>query len=290
MGPQILMQTPQAKRLSGDRLHLQHGPIDLIITADGDREAAFAAAEARFATILTELVCELPRLRSPLDGTPFTGPTARRMARAVAPHDVFVTPMAAVAGAVADEILAAMTAAAPLTRAAVNNGGDIALHLAPGQTFTLAMASAAAHDLGRIAIRAEDGIGGIATSGRHGRSHSLGIADSVTVLAADAATADAAATLVANAVDLPGHPAITRAPAHTLSPDSDLGDRLVTTGCGPLSPAEIERALNAGTAAAHVMIDARLIHAAALSLQGQSCTLGDHLSASATQVPYVLPT
>lgn len=284
------MQGPGAERLSGDRLRLWHGPIDLIVTADGAREAAFATARARFATILTELVVELPRLRQPLDAQPFTGPTARRMARAVAPHDVFVTPMAAVAGAVADEILAAMTAAAPLTRAAVNNGGDIALHLGPGETFTLAMASAAAHDLGRITIRAEDGVGGIATSGRHGRSHSLGIADSVTVLARDAAHADAAATLIANAVDLPGHPAITRRPASELAPDSDLGDRPVTRHVGPLCPADVATALGAGQRSAEAMIERDLIAAAALFLQGASRTLGTLSHTPAGRVPYVLPT
>lgn len=284
------MQCPVAERLSGDRLHLWHGPIDLIVTADGAREAAFAAARARFATILTELVAELPHLRQPLDGLPFTGPIARRMARAVQPHTVFVTPMAAVAGAVADEILAAMTAAAPLTRAAVNNGGDIALHLAPGETFTLAMASTDAHDLGRITIRAGDGVGGIATSGRHGRSHSLGIADSVTVLARDAASADAAATLIANAVDLPGHPAITRRPASELAPDSDLGDRDVTTACGPLTDVEIEMALSAGETCAEAMRAAGLIHAAALFLQGRSMMVAAEREIRSDPVPYTLPT
>ena len=54
------------------------------------------------------------------------------MHAAVAPfaEESFITPMAAVAGAVADEILQAMRRAAPLARAYVNNGGDIALHLA----------------------------------------------------------------------------------------------------------------------------------------------------------------
>ena len=60
---------------------------------------------------------------------------------------------------------------------------------------------------------------GIATSGWRGRSFSLGIADAVTVLAATAAEADAAATVIANAVDLPGHPAIdTRAGAASSRP------------------------------------------------------------------------
>lgn len=269
------MQTPQAERLSGNRLHLSHGPIDLIVTAEGDREAAFAAAEKRFQSILGELVAELPRLRQPLDVHHFDGPTARRMADAVRPHaGVFITPMAAVAGSVADEILRAMTAAATISRAAVNNGGDIALHLAPGESFTLAMASAAAHDLGRIEIRAEDGIGGIATSGRHGRSHSLGIADSVTVLAPTGADADASATLISNAIDLPGHIAISRAPANRLSPDSDLGDRLATVGVGQLSNADIARALDAGESTAKRMRDSGLVLGAALFLESQVRIVG----------------
>ncbi|RZW12583.1 MAG: UPF0280 family protein, partial [Rhodobacteraceae bacterium] len=93
------MQGAVAKRLSGGRLHLQHGPIDLIVTADGERVAAFDAAERRFRAILGELVSELPGLRRPITGTRFHSPVARRMADAVRPHHdhAFITPMAAVA-------------------------------------------------------------------------------------------------------------------------------------------------------------------------------------------------
>ncbi|NNL72444.1 MAG: UPF0280 family protein, partial [Silicimonas sp.] len=272
------MQGAVAKRLSVGRLHLQHGPIDLIVTADGEREAAFDAAERRFRAILGELVSELPGLRRPITGTDFHSPVARRMADAVRPHHdhAFITPMAAVAGAVADEVLAAMTGLTHLSRAAVNNGGDIALHLDPGRRFRLAMASHANSDLGRIEIVGGQGVGGIATSGRHGRSLSLGIADSVTVMAATAAAADAAATLIANAVDLPGHPAILRTPASTLDPDSDLGGRLVVTGCGPITRHEIEIALDAGERTARSMVSHGLIAGAALFLDGQSRTLDTH--------------
>lgn len=257
----------------GTRLHLQHGPIDLIIGADGARQVAFGAATARFQTVLQELVGELQQLRQPmaLDHAPFGGRIARRMARAVRPHSLtFVTPMAAVAGSVADEILNAMRQATPLRRAYVNNGGDIALHLAPGERFASAMASVEGDDLGRIEIAARDRIGGIATSGHGGRSLSLGIADSVTVLARTAAQADVAATLIANAVDLPGHPAITRRPANELQDDSDLGDRLVTTHCAPLPRTEIHHALQSGLIVAEKMRDAGLIRAASLHLQGES--------------------
>ena len=165
-------------------------------------------------------------------------------------HPEFLTPMAAVAGSVADEIIAAMRAAADLDKAYVNNGGDIAVHLAPGNEMRAAIAGTGHGLADRLAISAADPVRGIATSGWRGRSFSLGIADAVTVLAKDAAAADAAATLIANAVDLPGHGAIIRQPANELSPDSDLGDRLVTTDVGPLTPIEIEDALGRGTSVA----------------------------------------
>lgn len=260
------MSGPQTAWLPGGRLHLQHGPIDLICEAFGAVTAtAYRAAATRFAPILDELVAELPRLRRPLHG-PFDGTVARRMAAAVAPHAGFVTPMAAVAGAVADEVLEAMIAPGELERAYVNNGGDIAFWLAPGATLTAAIAGSGGAD--RLAVRHADPVRGIATSGWRGRSHSLGIADAVTVTARSAAAADVAATLLANAVDLPGHPAVTRRAAAELDPDSDLGVRLVTTAVGPLAPAEIAVALDAGATAARTMLEAGLIEGAALFLCG----------------------
>ena len=254
------------------RLHLQHGPIDLILDAEGPgREPALRAAAIRFETVLDELVAELPLLRS-LTGPRPEGAIARTTTAATQPfRPAFITPMAAVAGAVADRVLAAMTDAGPLTRAYVNNGGDIALHLAPGESFTAAIAGGAP---GRTTITAAQPTRGIATSGRHGRSHSLGIADSVTVLAATAARADAAATMIANAVDLPGNPKITRTPARDLSPDSDLGDRLVTVDLAPLTATEIDSALTRGFALADTCRARGLIHAALLTLSGQTRTLG----------------
>ena len=96
---------------------------------------------------------------------------------------------------------------------------------------------------GRVRLDAASGVGGIATSGARGRSFSLGIADSVTVLARDAATADVAATLIANAVNIDS-PAIRRRPARELDPDSDLRDLPVTVSVGALDAADdIEAAL-----------------------------------------------
>ncbi|MEO4000951.1 UPF0280 family protein [Mesorhizobium sp. CAU 1732] len=281
------MDGPQAAMLTdGRRLHLNHGPIDLIIEAFGDPAecaAAYTQAKDRFDTVLTELVTELPQLRKPaaMRQRPFQGPTARRMEQAVCRlADRFITPMAAVAGSVADEVLAAMIQGRTLDRAYVNNGGDIAVFLSQGAEMKAAIAGTG-HGMGdRITIRSTDPVRGVATSGWRGRSHSLGIADAVTVLARDAAAADAAATLIANAVDLPGHPAIERKPAHELAPDSDLGDRLVTTAVGVLSSNDVAEALRNGLVVAEEFVSRGLIVSAALFLDGQS-----HLAGTLAAVP-----
>jgi uncharacterized protein len=308
----------------GRRLHLNHGPIDLIVEAfgaPGEVAGCYRQAIARFETILSELVGELPLLRQPVapGPCPVRTSTAHRMWRATASHlPQFVTPMAAVAGAVADEVLAAMVRGRDLRRAYVNNGGDIALHLAPparshesgnpvGDGENLWVPAFAGTSGGgmssgldesfRVGLVVDPGnprspgameithampVRGIATSGRHGRSLSLGIADSVTVLAATAAEADAAATLIANAVDLPGHGAVRRDPACSLDPDSDLGERLVTVDLGPLSAGEIDAALDAGLKTAEDMIDGGRLHAAVLVL-GQAVRLAGHPGAVAPQ-------
>ncbi len=263
------------------RLHLQDGPIDIILLADGEPDAvdaAYRAASRSFASILDELCAELPLLRAAAGPeAPWPrGPIARRMRAAVEPlaRFGFITPMAAVAGAVAEEVLAAMLEEAPLRRAAVNNGGDIALHLAPGETIRIGMVAKpelGAIDLfGSLIIHAAAPVRGLATSGRHGRSFSMGIADAVTVLARTAAAADAAATVIANAVDLPGHPGIRRGPAHELQPDSDLGDRLVTHSVQGLTTPEIGRALRSGVLRAGQLQAEGLIIGAALHLQGET--------------------
>lgn len=259
----------------GVRLHLNHGPIDLILWANAEARArAYALAVERFSGLLEELVAELPILRAPAPQHP-EGPIARTMAAAVAPFAPdFITPMAAVAGAVADAVLAAMAGAPGLTKAHVNNGGDIAFHLTPGESLGAAIAGAPAG----IALGADQPHRGIATSGWRGRSHSFGIADAVTVIARSAAQADAAATMIANAVDLPGHPAIARRPARELSPDSDLGDRPVTVYVDPLAEDEVVVALERGLAAARHIRSRGLIGAALLSLNGRTRATGAALA------------
>lgn len=291
------MSGAQRACLPDGRWHFQHGPIDLVIGAEGEAAAVLAAHEAawaRFTTVLAELVSELPRLRQPLPadatGIPPRGDIARRMwancVPLVADADGFITPMAAVAGAVAQTLVAAYQRPG-ITRAWVNNGGDIALHLAPGASVQVGLfADLSRFDsealvctsAGRLrtdagfTVQADDPVRGVATSGWRGRSLSRGIADSVTVLAASAAMADAAATVIANAVDV-ADPAIVRRPANSLRDDSDLGDILVTVDVPPLPPAAVLQALQRGEVVARRLQSQGLVHAALLVCQGSLARL-----------------
>jgi ApbE superfamily uncharacterized protein (UPF0280 family) len=182
----------------------------------------------------------------------------------------YITPMAAVAGAVADEILQAMLNERDLLKAYVNNGGDIALHLAEDNALTLGVVNNADHPAidATVNLHASMPVRGLATSGWRGRSQSLGIADAVTVFAADAAAADAAATMVANAINVE-HAAISRMPARALRADSDLGELPVTLAVGALPSSARAEALSSGCARAKELQQRGLIHAAYLALQGE---------------------
>jgi|SRR5579872_329425 len=279
---------------NGRRLHLQDGPIDLIVEAFGatrEIDAAYRAACTRFVCLLDELCGELSYLRQPCspDAEWPRGPIARRMTAAVMPYasEFFITPMAAVAGAVAEDILTAMLGAAKLSRAYVNDGGDIALHLTGVEKFVVGMVERPDRPslFGTFTITSENSVRGIATSGWRGRSFSLGIADAVTVLADRAAAADAAATMIANAVDLPGHLEIVRVPACELAPDSDLGSRFVTQAVGKLAAPEVDEALASGLRAAERLRSLGLIRAAALNLCGQTRLVGVSEGSLSAAVP-----
>lgn len=280
--------TPQRMLLPDGRLHLSHGPIDLLIQADGPADAVQAAhqrAWRRFETLLTELVGELPAIQAPIRSNicSVTGSVARRMWNACHPYLAeFVTPMAAVAGAVAQEIVDCYADPA-IERAAVNNGGDIALYLSAGASYRVGLCTdidAATDDALRGALRADGSIligaqtlvRGVATSGWRGRSFSLGIADCVTVLAATAAQADVAATMIANAVNV-DDVRIRRSPACELKDNTDLGGLLVTVEVPQLEPELVESALQHGLARAQYLRATNLIEDAILVCQGRVALL-----------------
>ncbi|KRE05965.1 hypothetical protein ASE63_06575 [Bosea sp. Root381] len=276
------MKTHRIARLPGNRLHLQEGPSDLVIAAFGgpsEIERAYAAAEDAFEGLLAELAGELRTLRQPLAAQPpaLKGATAQRMARACwAFRAQYITPMAAVAGAVADTVMTAMLARAPrLERAYVNNGGDIAVHLTARHPLDIGVVPslARARPEGFIRLDVSQHVRGIATSGWRGRSFSRGIADAVTVLARSAAEADAAATVIANATNVQDA-SIRRRPARELDPDSDLRDLLVTVDVGSLPPEAIAAALAAGVRTAEGLLRDGLIEGALVALAGEWRSVG----------------
>lgn len=276
----------QRTLLPDGRWHFQHGPMDIIIGASGTERALASAHEnawLRFRTILDELVSELPRLRQPVAGAcPVNGRIARRMWEACEPYkNRFITPMAAVAGAVAEELVVSYERSG-IDRAWVNNGGDIALHLAPSHAVRIGLYADLANldeeevlsgirTDGQFEISSALPVRGVATSGWRGRSFSLGIADSVTVLARTAAQADAAATMIANAVDVDDS-LVRRRPACELKDDSDLDDLRVTVDVPLLDPKQVERALRAGVRRAQALYSAGLMWSAVLVCQNQVAT------------------
>jgi ApbE superfamily uncharacterized protein (UPF0280 family) len=279
----------QRALLPDGRWHFQHGPIDIVIGAEGEAHAlraAHTAAWQRFETVLEELVSELPLLRAAVgaDPCPLRGDVAKRMWSACRPYrDQFITPMAAVAGAVAQELIPCYERPG-VDRAWVNNGGDIALHLTAGRSVRIGLYA----DISRLdAAEVLDGIRtdgwfdvtnelpvrGVATSGWRGRSFSLGIADSVTVLARNAADADAAATVIGNAVDV-DDPRIVRRPACELKDDTDLGDLPVTVDVPCLGREAVRRALRSGQLRAQTLHERGLVWSCALVCQGLMALAG----------------
>ena len=111
-GESVRVTGPVRPACRGDRLHLQHGPIDLIVAGRGpSRSGRSAPMTPRWTAFpddpAEELVAELPVLRSAArrDAARPHGAVALRMAQACWPYrDRFITPMAAVAGSVAEEI------------------------------------------------------------------------------------------------------------------------------------------------------------------------------------------
>lgn len=237
------------QNLKPGQVFVDFGPVSMVITASRNGEGDTQLCRAAFPVIaacLEDLRPSLEMLRRyppqvELEQLAGAGET---MARAVLrTGDPWLTPMAAVAGTVADAV-ADFLFAQGAEKVTANNGGDIALRLAPGQSLGLGVL----YDLERggvdrvIHLTAEKGVGGVATSGLGGRSLTTGIASGVTVFSRRCAQADALATLLADRSCIDS-PAVHTRLAGELDPDSDIADLPVVVSVEPLSREEKERAL-----------------------------------------------
>lgn len=243
------MENDVIRDLGPGQVFLDYGPVSMVISATRGGEGDTALCRSAF-PVVDRCLCELrPALetlrRFPGEVEPetLTG-TARIMADAVlATGDPYLTPMAAVAGSLADAV-ADFLESQGAEKATANNGGDIALRLAPGQSLGVGIVCDLERgDVDRVArLTPESGVGGVATSGLGGRSLTTGIASGVTVFSARCADADALATLLADRSRIDS-PKVRACPAKELDPDSDIAELSVVTGVDPLTEAEKQAAL-----------------------------------------------
>ena len=181
--------------------------------------------------------------------------------------DEDLTPMAAVAGTIADAA-ADWLFERGVTRVIVDNGGDIAIRLSEGETATVGVRPQvnSSHISHVIRLDASQPGWGVTTSGLGGRSLTRGIASAVTVLAANASVADAAATAIGNACFVEDD-GIVQLPADSLDPNTDLAGLPVTAKVGELPSDKIFQAIESARQKAERLSQRKIIRGAFIALQ-----------------------
>jgi ApbE superfamily uncharacterized protein (UPF0280 family) len=181
--------------------------------------------------------------------------------------DEDLTPMAAVAGTIADAV-ADWLFERGVTRVIVDNGGDIAIRLAEGETATVGVRPQvnSSHISHVMRLDGSQPAWGVTTSGVGGRSLTRGIASAVTVLATHASVADAAATAIANACFVEDE-AIVQLPAERIDPNTDLAGLSVTAEVGELLPEKILTAVASARQKAELLSQRKIIIGAFIALQ-----------------------
>lgn len=251
------------------------GPSTVFIKGKrGGREIELdrAFVEGELRTLLGELREVLPVLKRKaglIKNTRALPEVARRMVEATQAVDgITLTPMAAVAGAIADVLLERILSEYRPDFLFVNNGGDVSVYSRDGEGFWVALGDIEAEGRWRRLLWVS-GLKrvGIATSGLGGRSFTMGVCDSVTVFAESGSLSDAAATFVCNATFLE-RACARKAKASDLDPLSDLGEEEVVLERRPLWPWEAEEALAKGLEAAWALKRRGVILEALLCLEG----------------------
>lgn len=249
------------------------GPMRLVIRAwkkgQPQIEVARGAAEesigyleqvARCRSVLIQLIPDIVSLQEE--------DLAAKMITAVeAVGDVDLTPMAAVAGTIADAV-ADWLVGQNMDRVIVDNGGDIALRLKAGETATVGIRPRLDNFQISHLLRLDGSQAswGVTTSGVGGRSLTRGIASAVTVLAANASVADAAATAIGNACFV-ADGNIIQAPAESLDPNTDLAGLSATIEVGELLPEKVLKAIESARQKAEMLSQQKIIRGAFIALQ-----------------------
>ena len=194
---------------------------------------------------------------------------ALKMIRSVLAVEEELTPMAAVAGTIADGV-AAFLSRRGMTRVIVNNGGDVAIRTGSDESVNVGirpdLIQNAITDI--IKLGEERASWGVATSGLEGRSMTQGVASAATIIAGSASVADAAATSIANASYVEDETVIQR-PAEELDEQTDISGTLVTVQAGPFTEEKKDRALMRAMKKAKALINTGLIFGAYIVVDGK---------------------
>lgn len=267
-------------QLDDQTILAQYGPMRLTIQAwrdeAPDTDLGARAGEFSF-TLLTRLAParELflrERLAEAATPPDYDEPLLNRMAAAArAARHEGLGPMATVAGTVAEAVTLYLKEQGA-SKAIVENGGDLAIYLAPGHTASVGVRLGLARQAPdyKLTLRGDRRpLWGVCSSGMGGRSLTRGIADTAMAIAAETPVADAVATALGNECTVASKN-IRRVAAETLRPDTDIRGLDVTEWVGDLTQAEVDAALDNAMRYAEGLVRDGVILGGLVSLRGET--------------------
>ncbi len=262
-------------QIDDQTIQAECGPMRLTIQAFKTGTSQLALARKAAKTAFSYLACiagyrrDLCRPAQKITRLPDDRLARQMIISAQSIGDDDLTPMAAVAGTLADAV-ADWIYRHGASKVVVNNGGDIAIRMADSESVTVGIRT----DIRRpdityvLDLNGSRPTWGVTTSGFGGRSFTRGIASAVTVVADQASIADTAATAIANACTVTDA-AIVRKPARALDPATDIPDIDVTVAIGPLPSEKKQIALNRALEKANVLVREKHIIGALLTIDGE---------------------
>ncbi len=259
--------------IENNKLYIENGPTNIIAEVFSSEKKEIYNFICEYSSkFLKDLSLEIETLKRPTDKNCFKSEIANKMFHATKlflPN--FITPMASVAGSISELLLLKVLEKFNINKIYINNGGDISLYISKNDKFNFSIGGDTSYI---VEYSNTDGLGGIATSGWNGRSFSMGIADSVTVIAEKASIADAAATIICNKIDLKNSNKIKKAIANHLYEETDLNDKLITVSVEKLTEHEILQAIFNGKIIADYYISKNFIKTVIINLQNNILILG----------------
>ena len=257
------------------KLFIENGPTNIIAEAFSIEKKAIYNLICEYSSkFLKDISQEIETLKKPTsEKNKFKSEIANTMfnsTKLFLPN--FITPMASVAGSISELLLLKVLEKFNVDKIYINNGGDISLYISKNEKFNFSIGGETSFIVEYANIK---GLGGIATSGWKGRSFSMGIADSVTVIANKASVADSAATLICNKIDLKNSNKVKKINANNLYEDTDLKNKLITVSVENLTEYEIKEAIIKGKIISEHFISKKIIKSVIINLQNNILILGN---------------